>query len=115
MENVRSVLKNIGRNLSEASLKHLNNEISSMQDNIQVAVDALSVKIEHEETRARFLDKFHEIQKFCSDFDEEMSTIETDKEESIVTKIKKLEVCCRCVQRNMELCCKVAVIICNLR
>lgn len=64
-----------------------------MQDKIQVAVDTLTVKLEREKSRSLLLNKFHEIQKFCKDFETEMSTLdESDKGGSILKKIKKLEV-----------------------
>ena len=95
MDDVRSVLRNIETKLSEASLQQLTNEVNSMHDKIQVAVDTLTVKIEREKSRSLLLDKFHEIQKFCNNFETEMSSLgEPDTTAgSISKKIEKLEVC----------------------
>ena len=95
MDDVRSVLRNIETKLSEASLQQLTNEVNSMHDKIQVAVDTLTVKIEREKSRSLLLDKFHEIHKFFNNFETEMSSRgETDTTAGSISKtIKKLEVC----------------------
>ena len=87
------MLLNIERNISGASLNQLNNDVTSMREKIQDTVDTLSVKIEHEQTRSRLLDKLHEIVKFCGNFKEDMFAINSIPDITVVQKIKKLEVC----------------------